>query len=172
MEEKILHDPRTKQQLKDLLYGFLYGPLEKHFKTRLDTLIMRNSSMCGNTHPAFSYQGNIYSIDERHQARKINRLNPALHTAMQEYLKEVTHLNNKEMPYVIGFINQTLNSTNSLQDYLRVLPDSVHSPIVRLIDTCPCKECLLSNEAVEALKTRNADSITLMKRRMLTNLLI
>ena len=90
---------------------------------------------------------------------------------MSEYLAEVKQLN-KELPFVIGYINQVLNASNDLCDYLRLLPDAVHRPVQSLIDTCPSKAKKMSQEAVSLLQEKNSASIDMMRRRMVTNLLI
>jgi len=102
----------------------------------------------------------------------MNRLHPQLHPVMNEYLKETKQLNEKELPYVLGFITQVLNSSNELHDYLRLLPQSVHHPVQSLIDTCPCRAKKLSDETVDLLQQKNQIPIRLIKQRMVNNLLI
>ena len=41
--EQLNHDPRTKQQIKDILYQHQYGPVQGQFKKRLDEIITKNS---------------------------------------------------------------------------------------------------------------------------------
>jgi hypothetical protein len=91
---------------------------------------------------------------------------------MVEYLRELEELNTIELPYVIGFINQVLNSSNCLPDYLKVFPEAIHRPIQHLMDTCPCKACTLEQSSVDSLKDNNKDTIDLIKQRLVTNLLI
>ena len=172
MVEDLQHDPRTKQQIKDMLYAFLYDPVQRQFKTRLDTLINRNILISGASHKSFTYKGCFYTNDLTPPPRKMNRLVPQLHADMDAYLTEVKLLNDKEVPYVLGFINQVLNSSNNLHDYLRLLPSSVHQPIQKLIDSCPYRTKKLTDEQVQELQARNKQSIDLVKARMVTNLLI
>ena len=42
MSEHLQHDPRTKQQIKDILFNFLYGPVEAHFKKQLADIIIQH----------------------------------------------------------------------------------------------------------------------------------
>lgn len=169
--EQLLYDPRTKQQIKEALYGFLYDPVHKQLRLRLDTLIIRNTLLGGHRHKSFSYKGIDYSCDNTPIPRKRNQLLSQLQPDMNAYLKDVKELNEKELPYVLGFINQVLNSSNDLKDYLRLLPDSVHHPVEKLIYTCPCKAKSLSDEAVEQLKEKNQISINLIKQRQVLNLI-
>lgn len=172
MDDQLQHDPRTKQQIKDALYGFLYAPVEKHLKKQIDALIIKNAVLCGHSHKSFMYKNTLYNCDTNPLPRKMNRLDSRLYAEMGEYLAEVKQLNEKELPYVIGYINQVLNASNDLCDYLRLLPDAVHRPVQALIDTCPCKAKKMPPEAVSLLQEKNSASIDMMRRRMVTNLLI
>ena len=172
MDDTLQHDPRTKQYIKDVLYSFLYDPIEKQLKRQLDALIIKNSVLIGASHTSFMYKGTLYSIDDSRPPRKMNMLVNQLHPFMDEYLKEVKKLNNVELPYVLGFITQVLNSSNDLHDYLRVLPDSIHRPIEKIIASCPCRSKHLTEDVIESLQTKNKVSIDLIKQRMVTNLLI
>lgn len=172
MDEHLLHDPRTKQQIKDLLYNFLYAPVLKQFNMRLQDIISKNAVMLGSSSLAFSYKGCTYTNEDGPLPRKLDRLNSKLHPFMDDYLKNIKELNNHELPYVLGFIRQVLNSSNSLQDYLLVLPSAVHHPIQTLIDSCPCKTIKLTPEGINNLQIQNQESIIMMKRRMVQNLLI
>lgn len=170
--ETLQHDPRTKQQIKDMLYSFLYEPVQRQFKCRLDTLITRNTVISGASHRSFTYKGQLYSNDPSPPPRKLNRLVPQLAFDMDNYLHDLKVLNEREVPYVLGFINQVLNSSNDLHDYLRILPSSLHPPIQALIDSCPCRTKRLTDEQVHEMQSKNQQSINLVKQRMVTNLLI
>jgi len=172
MNDHLLHDPRTKQQIKDALYSFLYNPVLKDFERKLEKLITKNSILCGNADMAFIYKSEIYSTPSAVIHRRVNRLHKSLHVYMDDYLKEIINLNNYELPYVLGFIGQVLNSSNDLSDYLMVLPPSVHQPIEKLIASCPCKTHKLTQEDILSMLTKNQLPINLMKARMVKNLLI
>jgi hypothetical protein len=172
MSEVLQHDPRTKLQIKELLYTFLYEHVERQFKSRLNSLIARNTMITGASHQSFTYKGNLYVNDTTPVPRKLNRLIPQLHADMEAYLAEIKQLNDQEIPYVMGYINKVLNSSNDLHDYLRLLPASVHAPIQQLIDSCPCRTKKLTDEEVQELQVKNQQSIDLVKQRMVLNLLI
>lgn len=170
--DQLQHDPRTKQKLKDALYDFLYTPAQNQFKARLDTIIVRNAILSGYGHKSFTYKGERYSCDIAPPPRAWNRLLPQLRPQMDEYLADLKHLHQYEVPYVIGYINQVLNSSNALGDYLRLLPDCTHRPIEKLIASCPCQAKQLDQERIELIRKQNATPINLIKQRMVTNLLI
>ena len=172
MDAQLQHDPRIKQQIKDALYAFLYTPIEKQFEKRLSELIVKNTLLCGYSHKSFMYKNTLYNIDTTAPPRKMNRLHINLQGPMNDYLKDLKALNESEVPYVLGYINQVLNSSNDLCDYLRLLPEAVHGPIQHLIATYPCKSKKLPEEMVSVLQDKNTTSINMMKKRMVTNLLI
>ena len=172
MTEQLQHDPRTKMQIKEALYAFLYSPIEKSFKQRIDTLIVKNTLMSGYSHKSFMYKNVLYNCDTDALPRKMNRLHANLVQEMNDYLRDLKALNESEMPYVLGYINQVLNSSNDLCDYLRLLPEAVHGSIQHLIAFCPCKSQKLPEEVVSVLQDKNATSINMMKKRMVTNLLL
>lgn len=169
---KLEHDPRTKQQIKDALYTFLYDPVSKQFRNRLETLIVRNTLMGGYSHKHFVYKGVTYNSDVTPPPTRRNRLLAALRDEMDSYLMDMDKLNNHELPYVLGFINQVLNASCDLADYLRVLPEAVHQPLQVLVATCPCRTTQLTETKVEQLVNKNSEPINLMKQRLVTNLLI
>ena len=172
MTEQLQHDPRTKQQIKQVLYELLYTPIQKQFEKRLEQITVKNAVLGGYNHKSFMYKSVLYNCDNNVLPRKMNRLVTQLQPAMNEYLKELKQLNEKEMPYVLGYINQVLNSSNELHDYLRLLPPSVHYAIQGLINTYPCRGKKLPDETVALLQEKNLGSVQLMKNRMVTNLLI
>lgn len=170
--DRLEHDPRTKQQVKDALYEFVYAPVQRQFKARLDAIIIKNTLMGGYGHRHFIYRGEVYNIEETPPPVRKNRLQPALRVPMEEYLADVTELNQHELPYVLNFITQVLNSSCDLNDYMRVLPESVHYPLNQLASTCPCRSTTLAEDKVAHLMAKNQEPINMIKRRLVTNLLI
>ena len=170
--DKLEHDPKTKQGIKDALYAYLYDPVTKQFKARLETIIVRNTLAGGFSHKHFLYKGHTYNADSSPPPLRKNRLLPAFRDEMESYLKDLDQLNNHELPYVLGFINQVLNASTDLADYLRVLPESIHQPLRSLVATCPCRTTKLTESKVEQLVAKNMEPIELMKRRLVTNLLL
>lgn len=172
IEETLQHDPRTKQQIKDMLYNSLYAPVQDQFKKRLDALIYRNALLMGASHKSFVYKGVTYSCDSLPPPRRLTRLHPQLKDEMDAYIQEVKHLNDTELPYVLGFINQVLNSSNDLCDYLRILPENLHDSLRKFSASFPYGSQRLSEEAVQILQEKNKNIINLIKERMVLNLLI
>lgn len=170
---ELQHDPRTKQQIKELLYDLLYRPILQSYQKQLKNIILKNCQLQKSTHESMMYRGEVYvSMDcTTAPPRMVSPLHAQLKPEMDEYLKELSSLNSHELPYVLGYINQVLNSSNNLPDYLRLFPDSVHQPLLKLISYA-CRNPDLTDEDVETLRTRNAVPIELMKQRLVLNLLL
>ena len=172
MEERLSHDPRTKQTIKDTLYHHLYDPVLQQFNARLEQIVVRNAVMLGSAYHSFSYKGEKYSTGTGALPRRMDRLHKSLYPVMDEYLTDIKALNDHEVPHVLGYINQVLNNSNELHDYLKMLPASIHRPIEELIATYPCRTVGLSTESIQSLKERNQSAIDLVKYRLMVNLLI
>jgi len=173
MTEPLQHDPRTKQTIKEALYEFLYTPVIKVFEKRLFDIASKNTAIGNYSHRSFIYRNEIYNLDTNTPLpRKMNRLALQLQPDMNAYLEDIKQLNEKEMAYVLGYINKVLNSSNDLHDYLRLLPEAVHQPIQGIIQTCPCRTKKLSDEAVLAFTESNEELMNMMRQRMISNLLI
>lgn len=164
-------NPLSKQQIKDRLYHFLYDPLMQRMQERLSRLIQQNSLVQQTDYLGFSYKGQAYVIDSRQQPIRLPRLVSGLRPQMDAYLEEVSRINCTEIPFVLGFITQVLNSSNDLQDYLKVLPECLHPPIQEMIDSCNCRTEHLEPPQVNELQRRNQMPIELIKQRLLLNLL-
>lgn len=170
---RLSYDAKSKKLIKDGLYELLYMPVKRHYNATLQTIIDRNCAITGNDHPSFIYRGEIFQLNvNRPLPRKLNRLHPSLRPEMDDYMDEVQRLNNEELPYVLGYINNVLNSSDSLQDYFEAFPESVHKPIMNLLSTCGCREHRMTQEEIEEVQKKNTKAIELMKQRMVLNLIL
>lgn len=173
MNKTLNYDKTTKQLIKDRIHAFLYDPVEKQFQDRINILIRKNSVLCGNSQVWMSHKGVYYTMDTTTlRPKPINKLKPELQVFMDEYLKDKEQLNYKELPHVMGYINQVLNLSSSLQDYLKLLPESLHPPIKELMEHCACREDRLNQQVIQRVNQTNQVPIELIKKRMVLNLLI
>jgi hypothetical protein len=150
----------------------LYAPVKEKYDRKLSALISRNAALLNSPYESFMFRNVVYKKTETTLVpRKLNNLHPSLRDEMIEYLKEVEVLNDTEVPHVLGYINQVLNASNDLHDYLRLFPEVLHRPIQRVIDSCACRTTQLTDEVVDALRLKNEASIQLVKQRMVLNLI-
>lgn len=174
MDSSLRHDPRTKSQIRDVLYHYLYDPVIRKFKKELDEIVVANTRAVGSASFSFVYRNEMYVKSDftGRPPLKANRLVAALQERMDKYLHDLGEVNNTELPYVMGFVNQVLNSSNDMEDYLLVFPSVLHPPLKDMIDTCPCHNSKLAHETAEEMRERNQHSIELIKRRLAYNLLV
>lgn len=173
MSIELIHsDPRLKQYIKDALYEVLYTPISKYLHEQLDLIITKNCMVTGSSHKSFVYKNIDYSLDNSPLPKMRNRLHTSLKPEMDKYLLEVNKLNNEELPFTMGYINQVLNSSNNFKDYLKLLPESLHDKLNQIFDSCPSHNEMLTNEMVEEIKNKNIKSVSLIKERLMKNLLI
>ena len=172
MSDPLQYDPRTKIQIKDLLYQSLYSPVDVSFKKRIDDIVAKNSSLISSPHRSFVYRGEVYSLETTKPPPRINRLVAELRPTMDEYLNDLKHINDNELPYVMSFFNQILNASDSLQDYLTILPETLHLPINKLMQTCPCKAHSLTEAKVQEIRSKNSKPLSLIGERRARNLLL
>lgn len=156
----------TKQLIKDTLHEFLFEPINASLKKQLEHLIYRNCVVSHYTHKSVAYKGVVYNVDTEAPPRRWNRLAPEFRPIMDKMLQETAELVNYEVPYVMGYITQVLNSSEYVADYLALLPDCVHPAFRKLLKTLP-------TPSVEpAKKVFNQKAVDLIKQRMVTNLLL
>lgn len=170
--DRLEHSADTKQRIKDLLFEYIYAPVQRQFATRLETLIVRNAVMGGYGHKHFSYKGEIYNCDTTSPPLKKNRLLAALRPEMDSYLADQHRINTEELPYVVGFLTQVLNSSCDIEDYFKVLPEAIHEPLRKLQATCPCRTSHLTPDRLEQIRLGSGHPIQLIKERLVQNLLI
>ena len=165
------HNPRTKQEIKLALLDKLYGPVYEGFFERLNSLTIKNCVLTKSSHRSFTFRGVTYNCDTTSPPKPVNRLVLELMPIMLSYVQEQTELNDRELPYVTGFITQVLNSSNHFEDYKRLLPDAIHSVLQEFIDVCPCRQNEITQEKISEIHKHNKEGLAMMKRRLAINLI-
>ena len=170
--DQLVYDPLTKQQIKNGLMALLYEPIQNQLNRQVEELIVRNTLLGGYRHKSFVYRGKLYNADVEPPPIRQNKLLPQLRPELDKIIRATSKVSDEEMPYVLGFINQVLNSSSSLADYLQLFPEAVHGPIEKLIGSCSRHQGQLPSETIQSLKNKNARGIELMKQRLTLNLLL
>ena len=165
-------DPTFKQTIKDMLYGHLYNPVNEQFTERLKEIVRQHCQMMHATQPYFLYRGKLYTSDRTvKRTERVRHLARALEPQMSEYLADLKDLTDYEIPMVLGFFNNMLNSTSEVQDYLRILPEAVHTPLLEYLLDHPGTTTSLTDEQVAEIQAKNAVPIGLLKGRLFLTLL-
>ena len=161
---------QTKVELRELLHFYLYERVEEHRKEQLESLIKANCTLSNSSFPAFRFRGATYQVNAfvGYQAYP-RQLHPGLIPVVEKFVAEQEQLLEYEQPMVRGYITAVLNSSNSLKDYLRLLPASVHLALADI--TMPDLPATLSESDIDSMNVRYAQHISLLKQRLLLNLL-
>lgn len=167
------YDPRTKQDIKDALYTAIYGKVRERFRHQLEDIIRKNSALHKNGQEYMRHNGSEYSIAgaSLRKPKPMNRTHPDLVEAMDEWEQQLNDLNNRELPYVLGYLNQVLNSSNGFEDYYRLLPQALHATLDRIKKDCPCVNAEINQDVLEEILQKNQTAVGLIQQRILTNLI-
>jgi hypothetical protein len=173
----MVYDPKTKAHIKDALYEALYCKVNASYTKQVNALILKNSLLFQNKQMAFIHQGDVirhtdFVPSTAPRRSLLNRLHESLESDYDALKDSRNHLNYQELPFVLGYINQVLNASNSFDDYLRLLPSALHTTLEKLKRECPCRTTELPQEFVDQMIKTNSSSIDLLKQRAMTNLLM
>jgi len=161
-----------KITLRNDIHFILYDPIYKQLTVQINALILKNTVSCGYSHLSFKFNNRLYECDKTKAPRKTNHLTLSLYPAMYAYLDIVTQLDKKELPIVMGYINQVLNISNDPDDYAYLLPETFISLIYNRIPRYPDKSDKLLSPLTITLRNKNQVALDMIKQRLVSNLLI
>lgn len=167
-------DPRTKQSIRDRMHESLYQHVERRYNEGLQEIIDKNTLMGQHRHACFSYKGVTYGEPARFV---YNRLHDELKPAMDKLLADRKEIRDKEEPFIRGFFNRALNKSNSIQDYLLMFPDCLHSTLA-LFSTPEWRASSwwlpreLSDEEIEKFKVDHEPWLEILRNRMMLDLIL
>lgn len=169
--------PKVKQAIKKALDTAIYANVNRRQDARLLEIIRTNFQAANaltiqHTHESFSYKGAYYSFEQQHPRFKNQRLVPELQPVMDAFLAEKQLIAYTEMPYVFGLFTKVLNTSNSLLDYVELLPECMHLALRPFLDdpsfVLPRE---LTDEQVDQFKLTNHDGLMKLKKRMVLDLI-
>lgn len=166
------HDPRIKQELRNSLYQYLYGPLEEYYTKKINSIIHENTRLGDYDHPHFIYKGEVYSVLPDRLPLKKNPLDKSLVSDMEDYLFEVNKVRKEEIPLTMGYITAVLNASSHFKDYFNLLPSVIHAPLQEWVQSCPCNTGVLDSEKINEMLNQKSKMYNLIKTRRLLNTLL
>lgn len=170
MMTKAIHDPFIKSEIWVGIHDFLFTPSYTKNKNTLNNIIVKNCLIVLSSELSFIYKGDFYFKEVSRKPRVPNRLSKELYIEMQNYLVDHKVLV-EEIPVVSSFIFEVLNSSNSFDDYLNVLPECIHSSIKKVIHGRPTTKGTLSNTQVLYLQKKYEKEVAVLKTRLVLNLI-
>lgn len=172
METK-LYPPLTKTAIKYSLQRYLYSAVLDDFQNRIDEIIEQNTILGKYDRNHLFYKGKYYFGNGSvlwGSVRKYNKLVPDLKDKMEQYLKDKKEFE-EEKHYVLGFFNQALNASTKVEDYLKIFPECLHSELKKIFASSPKYQGSLEDSVITEIIKKNEKPISLIKQRMVLNLL-
>lgn len=160
-----------KHAIQTSLMAHLYNPVRDRHTKQLESLIVRNSLLRKVGVKAFRYKGTLYrSLDCPGGVIQAPRLHEDLEPEMAQMLEEQREIHSVEEPMVKGYITLVLNLSDNIEDYLLLLPQSLHRSIVSL--ALPYRgERRVSEDTAPYVMEPHLRCIQLIKERMVSNLI-
>jgi hypothetical protein len=159
-------------ELRDALINDLYGNNENYFQKELNRIISENSQLHGNNQQYFQFRNEVYVNNMFKGA--FERPTNMLHKEMRQSFKTLLadqEANNKERALVLGYIQRILATTTYAEDFLRVLPTSLHQIVFKYDRHFTEGDGILQGEALKEFQSTNQPLLKLLKGRMAYSLL-
>lgn len=164
-------NPYLKQDVLAMISEHVYSAAHRRMNKRLEEIITKNTSMIGSGDMVLSYKGEYYSCQGvRRTEKKTNRILPILRPYMDEWINDNNALHD-EIGLVETYLATVLNASNNVSDYFRLLPDCVH-PALQPYAQQPNVQPPLSDEQVQAIQAKNQKAMSMIKQRLLLNLIV
>ena len=164
--------PHVRMELRDALINDLYGNNKSYFQKELNRIISDNSQLHGNCQLYFQFRNEVY-VDNTFKGtfeRPTNILHKELRQRFKAWLADQEE-NSKEKALVLGYIQRILATTTYAEDFLRVLPTSLHQIVFKYDRHFTEGDGILQGEALEEFQSNNQPLLKLLKGRMAYSLL-
>lgn len=168
-------DQKIRANIKEHLIRNLFFKVSQKNNKQLTEIIKKNTVASLYNHYSFSYKGVFYNGQIDTPRFKDQFLKPQFHDEMDEYLKNIHDIYLYEEAYIAGFINRMLNHSDSFDDYMLMLPDCLHEYMQPFFseEWKPFHyPRTMSDEEIQQFIEKHDKWITLIKRRMLLDLLL
>lgn len=166
-------DSRTKYHIKKRIEDFLYTPAYQRLHDRIKEVIRINGNLLRHEHPSFSYKGEFYNGTNYLPRFKNQYLDDSLKETMDTILEDRNEMEMTERPFVSSYLNRAMNSSNSMNDYVLLLPEvciqNLNIPAGDPVYTFPSE---LSPEQVQQFLSDNDAWLLMLKKRLLLNLIL
>lgn len=163
---------KAKLRVKQAIEHHLYGVFDDKMKTRLEELIDQTGAMTQHAAESFSYKGKKYIKEGwKVHPRLIKRLHSDLDPVMDQWLADLAEINDYERPIVMGYVQNVLNAAKQASDYLTLFPTALCEPFKAQLELiCDGYSHVSIDDAESLVKTHEA-AYTLLKTRLMMNML-
>jgi hypothetical protein len=167
-------DPQTRPTLRSQLMNLLYQAEQFRSFEELCDIVNCQQSVTNIDMPAFTYLGKIHAPQLYVKPKMAPQLHDSLHARMDSWLQNEMTVLKEEMVIVSGYITAVLNTSNSPDDWMRLLPPAVHAPLQQYKSQSfdHLVPPVLTNDQVNAFLTKQERFLNMLKGRMALNLLM
>lgn len=156
--------------LKEVMY-YIYAHSDKRLKTQLEEIITKNTALVGKGDLFLFYKGNHYMCEGAYRTeRKSNQLVSILKPYMDEWIADQAAFID-ERSLVNAYLASVFNASHNVSDYTRILPDCLH-PALRPFLHLRNRHEPISEEQVQAIQEKNKRAVSMIKQRLLLNIIV
>lgn len=152
----------------------LYGSLKKQLQTREMELIIENAQLHGNHQLCMWFGGELRGLNNYmagHAPRPANQMKPQIADRFKALMLLREEMED-ELVYIRNYTRRAMSTLKCFEDYLKAFPEALHSHLTEIKNTLYWwKPEPLSPEAMEEFLKTNEKYITMMKVRMVKNLI-
>lgn len=167
---EISQDPRLKITVKNTVLAAIYTPYHTRRRKLFEGIMLRNMTLVQTPYECFRFRGKVYGKEYAGNFVR-PKLHPDLTIEMDELTREHDKVMKTEQPLVGGFITAMLNASDSLHDWVRILPPALHSALTLVNPTGTSPPMKLSDQEVVTFLAKHNDSLQKLKQRLATNLI-
>lgn len=166
-----------KQLIREAVMAVLYAAPNRQFDERVEAIAKKNMEIGGFRHSTFCYAGKVFKpLQYRNGVKKTLQtlripLVPELCPVFEEWYAEQQEIVNFEAPLITAGLNRVLAPCFDAIDVLKLLPESLHKPVLENMTALVSDE-RLSSDKIAAILLSNAVSLERMYMRLSLNLLI
>lgn len=163
---------KAKLRVKQAIEQHLYGAFDARLKDRLHDLIDQNNALTQNATESFTYKGKRYIKEGwRVPPVLIKRLHPDLDHLMDQWLQDLSSVEDYERPIVMGYVQNVLNSAKKASEYLNLFPTALCEPFKEQLGLICEDYSHVSIDTAESLVQTHEAAYELLKIRLMTNML-
>lgn len=168
--------PNIRPAIRDEVLHFLYTKDAESAATTLSDILQENCTLTNTTTLALTFHGKVYQPSHAPKRLIAPPIHPSLNDRMLAYVKDRTLIEREEKLIIKNLLTAILNTSDCVDDWLKLLPPAVHSPVElqRLYYPAispPESEPILTFDMIEAFERKQERFLNMLKGRLALNLI-
>lgn len=166
-------DPKVRPELREALMGSLYQKDTDAAEQSLHTIMEKHCQITETEIRGFTFMGKTHYAPGYLHKKPIHALHPDLHAEMLAWVQDRRTVEKEEKLIVGNLITAVLNTSDSPEDWKKLLPPAIHSVIdwfisYKIYSLPPPK---LTDAQVEAFERKQERFLNILKGRLALNLI-